>query len=211
MDEIKDIPMQWHFHRHHLSIWKCKNIQFIRTSGIWRQFHKRYAGGKYFLWFALFNDWNKKNDRRNLSARLWYPLRWGHTHISTWQFCTKKGGFPHHKSWKHSLCSDTSWLVSRRMQKQFPAKTACIPRITITTAKQHFNHVFRFCRFALPRYKKQTAANPFGLFIFQAKIFQTKIIPSQSILHKRSDTAICQKKCPAIFVRYASWQTYQKR
>lgn len=40
------------------------------------------------------------------------------------------------------------------MQKQFPAKTACIPRITITTAKQHFNHVFRFCRFALPRYQR---------------------------------------------------------
>lgn len=40
------------------------------------------------------------------------------------------------------------------MRKQFPAKTACIPRITITTAKQHFNHVFRFCRFSLPRYQR---------------------------------------------------------
>lgn len=80
------------------------------------------------------------------------PVR-SHTHFH-WAVLHKKRGFPHHKSWKHSLCSDTSWLVSRRMQKQFPAKTACIPRITITTAKQHFNHVFRFCRFALPRYQR---------------------------------------------------------
>lgn len=82
-----------------------------------------------------------------------YDIRSGEvTHTFPLGSFAQKRGFPHHKSWKYSLCSDTSWLVSRRMQKQFPAKTACIPRITITTAKQHFNHVFRFCRFALPRY-----------------------------------------------------------